>query len=365
MRASILSGLLVLAFDLCLALAQAQPTGFSPGRLAVLRAGDGDFDLRLRQTPIFVDQYETASPGSGPSFTVALPTNGPNTFFINGHAATEGNLALSADRKLLTVAGYGGVNLLQLSGTAGRLDIRRGCASIDRSGAIQTCLYKSEDWEVKMNPRGCVADGTNGFWGCGNANGTFFFSPSSMSDPVRFTALPNSRAIKVINNSLFATMSAPDAYALDKSGGIYGFKPALPRKTDAGIELLVPAKAAYQKTAGFDLNREETIAYMCDTAAGIQKYVKTGGKWVFAYNFSIPQNIPSALNAGTGCFGVVVDFSKPTPVLYATTTEGYGGSVNSNRVVRIVDTNATATVTTLVQAPSTNIVFRGIAFTPE
>jgi hypothetical protein len=104
---------------------------------------------------------------------------------------------------------------------------------------------------------------------------------------------------------------------------------------------------------------------MSDIAAGIQKYVKSGGKWAFGYNISIPQHIPKDLNTSAGCFGLVVDFSRPAPIIYATTTEGYGGSVNSNRVVRIVHTNSAAVVTTLVQAGSTNIAFRGIDFTPN
>jgi len=37
----------------------------------------------------------------------------------------------------------------------------------------------------------------------------------------------------------------------------------------------------------------------------------------------------------------------------------------SNRVVKIVDTNAMAAVTTLAQAGSTKMAYRGIAFTPE
>ena len=113
------------------------------------------------------------------------------------------------------------------------------------------------------------------------------------------------------------------------------------------------------------MNPDKTIAYMSDTLAGIQKYVKSGGAWKLAYNFAIPQNIPAAENHATGCFGLVVDFSGSAPVIYATTTEGYGGTVNSNRVVRIVDTNATAVVTTVAQCTSTNIAFRGIDFTPE
>jgi hypothetical protein len=39
--------------------------------------------------------------------------------------------------------------------------------------------------------------------------------------------------------------------------------------------------------------------------------------------------------------------------------------MNSNRVVRIVDTNANAPVTTIAQSGSTNMVYRGVEFTPE
>jgi hypothetical protein len=113
------------------------------------------------------------------------------------------------------------------------------------------------------------------------------------------------------------------------------------------------------------MNPAGDTAFMADTMAGIQKYVKTGGAWKLAYNISIPQNIPADLNHAAGCFGLTVDFNGTAPVIYATTTEGYDGSVNSNRVVRVVDTGANATVTTMAQSPSTNIVYRGIEFTPN
>lgn len=113
------------------------------------------------------------------------------------------------------------------------------------------------------------------------------------------------------------------------------------------------------------MNPAGTIAYTADTVDGIQKYVKTGGDWKFAYNFSIPQNIPASQNHVKGCFALAVDFNGPAPIIYATTTEGYGGSVNSNRVVQIVDTNAAATVITVAQSPSVKIVYRGIDFTPR
>jgi hypothetical protein len=131
------------------------------------------------------------------------------------------------------------------------------------------------------------------------------------------------------------------------------------------LKLEVMAKEPYTKIAGFDMNPARTIAYTADSMAGIQKYVKTNGAWQFAYNFSIPQNIPGSANSSTGCFGVVVDFSGAAPIIYATTTEGYNGSVNSNRVVQIADTGAEAKVTTIAQASSTKVAYRGIDFTPE
>src|SRR5215467_6413842 len=93
--------------------ASAQSASFLPGHLAVLRAGDGVLELSLKQSPVFIDQFDANGFNGSPSATVKIPTNGPDAFFFNGHAATEGNLTRSADHKLLAFAGYGGVALLQ------------------------------------------------------------------------------------------------------------------------------------------------------------------------------------------------------------------------------------------------------------
>lgn len=339
--------------------------------LAVLRAGDGQLDLKLRQSPVFIDEFATGSLNKAPSTSIAVPTNGPNAFFFNGHAATEGLLALSADHRLLTLAGYGGVNLLQSNGTPSLLSIGRGFCTVDATGAVHTTIYGQHAQIEKMNPRGAVTDGTNNFWGCGNAYGTFYYNSASSPDPTIFPAIENSRAIRIIGNVLYVTLNGPDGTAADIPAGIYSFQDSsgnaslLPRSTSSKLKLEMPASAPYTKIAGFDMNSAGTIAYTADTMAGIQKYVKSGGSWKMAYNFSIPQIIPAADNHSTGCFGVVVDFSGAAPVIYATTTEGYEGSVNSNRVVQIVDTGASAAVTTLAQAPNTKIAYRGIDFMPE
>jgi hypothetical protein len=364
--------LLSSVLGLCCLAANGQTLRFHPGHLAVLRAGDGVISLQSKQSPVFIDAFDPARFNDSPLATVPIPTNGPDTLFFNGHAATEGNLARSANRAFLSFAGYGGVNLLQSNGTPSLLDIGRGFCTIDAAGTIHTTIYKSHGFgPEKMNPRGVVTDGTNSFWGCGNARSTFYYTPSMSGEPVTFKAIANSRAVRIVNNVLYASLNGPDGIFAGTPPGIYGFqdedkKPvSLPTSARSSLSLVVPAETPYTKNTGFDIKADGTVAYMCDFAAGIQKYVKTNGAWKFAYNFAIPQVIPEADNHGTGCFALVVDFSGPAPVIYATTTEGYGGCVNSNRVVRIVDTNATASVTTIAQAKSAEIAFRGIDFAPE
>jgi hypothetical protein len=341
---------------------------FLPKHLAVLRAGDGAVDLHLKQAPIFVDEFTPGAYNAAPLMSVAIPTNGLQAFFFNGHAATEGMLSLSSDGKLLAFAGYGGENLLQQPGTPSRLDIGRAFCTVDGAGKSASKIYEQYDGTEKMNPRGAVTDGANHFWSCGDASGTAYYDAGADA-LVDFADVPDSRQVKIVGGTLYTTLDEPDATFLNTQPGIFSFKDdgsavPLPQTKTATVALLVPAQKPYTKIAGFDINPQGTIAYTADTDAGIQKYVKAGGAWKFAYNFAIPQTIPDAANHANGCFAVAVDFSGPAPIIYATTTEGYNGCANSNRVVQIVDTGANAAVTTLAQAKSADMVYRGIDFTP-
>ena len=361
---------LLTTVNLVLASVNLYAGGFQPGNLAVLRAGDGILDLKLKQSPVFVDEFSPGNVNPGPLFSIAIPTNGADTLFFNGHAATEGDLARSDDHLLLTFAGYGGVNLLQAKGTPSLTDIGRGFCSLDATGASHTLIYPVRNTAEKLNPRGGVTDGTNNYWGCGNAFGTIYYNPTGSTGPVVFSSIPNSRAIRIINHVLYTTINGPDGIASDLHAGIYSFQDEsgaapLPRSAGSRLKLVVAAKSSYAKIAGFDMNANGTIAYMADTDAGIQKYIKADGTWKFEYNLSIPQNIPADENHESGCFGLVVDFSGTTPVIYATTTEGYNGCANSNRVVQVADTGPSSKVTTVAQAPNAKMVYRGIDFTPE
>lgn len=360
--------LLITTFGLALT-AQAQ-SGFLPKHLAVLRAGDGAINLHLKQAPVFVDEFAGGGFNNGPVMSVAIPTNGPDTLFFNGHAATEGMLSRSADGKLLTFAGYGGINLLATNGTPSLLDIGRGLCTVDAAGKTHTVVFENYTGAEKMNPRGAVSDGSGHFWTCGNASATAYYNAGTKKF-VPFNAVPNTRQVKIINGTLYTTLNGEDATFANVSPGIYSFADddgnaaPLPKEHDTTLTLQVPVQKPYVKIAGFDLSPDGNTAYTADVDEGVQKYVKAGGAWKLAYHLAIPQNIPAAANHWNGCFALTVDFSGANPVIYATTTEGYGGSVNSNRVVQIVDTGASSAVTTLAQAPGANVAYRGIAFTPE
>ena len=100
------------------------------------------------------------------------------------------------------------------------------------------------------------------------------------------------------------------------------------------------------------MNPSLTVAYVADqrnSAGGIQKWTNDGGTWTLAYTFG----------TGAGAFGVVADFSGATPIVYATT-----GEASSNRLVQIVDTNASAVATVLATAGS-NRWFRGVDVVPS
>jgi hypothetical protein len=248
---------------------------FLPKQLAVLQAGDGAVSLHLKQSPIFVDEFKPGMFNDKPVMSVAIPTNGPDTLFFNGHAATEGMMSLSPDGNYLTFAGYGGVDLLKESGTPSLLDIGRGLCTIDAAGKSHTMIYEEYGGTAKMNPRGAVTDGANHFWTCGNASGTAYYEAGA-TNVVAFTDIPDSRQVKIINGALYTTLNGPDAIYVNTQPGIFSFEydgepSPLPHDADTKLKLEVPVSKDYSKIAGFDLSKDGTIAYTADVNKGIQK----------------------------------------------------------------------------------------------
>ena len=385
----------------------APPPQFTPGKLAVLRAGDNNnypwSSLGgAHQSPSFIDQFDPATPitipstdtgTEGPLFSVMIPTNDPESggfaaMWFNGHASTEGYLAQSADSGTLAFTGYGG-DILAQSGTPSQLNINRGICVIDSSGNTYI-PYEGSDWYglgsgSQTNPRGVVSDdGTNNFFGSGSLDGNEWYNPYLENPPQTVQILNSTRQVKTVNGVFYTSLQQGDGGGIYPQG-IYNlqdensdFPVDLPEGDFWVLNLVVPASPLYPNVEGFDMNPQRNIAYTADNSYGIQKYVEVNGNWQLACAFGIVANTavgtPTWPSSYTGCFGLVVDWSGSYPVVFATTTEGAGGFANSNRLVRIDDNyNFTdgqvhtndISVTTLATGWSANVAFRGLAWTPD
>src|ERR1039458_4019247 len=83
--------------------AAAQNPFFTPGNLAVLRVGDASQALTGSGNTVYIDQF---TPGGTLVNSLALPDAGDSALLVSGTAGSEGGLARSLDRTLLTFAGY-------------------------------------------------------------------------------------------------------------------------------------------------------------------------------------------------------------------------------------------------------------------
>lgn len=333
---------LVLIFSLSLVwpgFSEAQ--SFTPGNLAVLRAGNGTEALVNSGNSLFVDQYTVNGALVG---TIAVPDSGAQALLISGTAGSEGGLTRSLDRAELILAGYNtnrGSITGSLSSQSGAA-VPRAVAAVDAFGVYQlragsTTLYTSN------NIRCAASDGTNDFWTSGSPGGTFYLSPPQAPVEVQ-TAGGNTRQVKIINGTLYYSTQAGTA-------GVYNFEGGGLPKNAANLLLVIPTGANSQP-AGFTFNQASTIAYVADqrgTAGGIQKWTNNGAAWVLAYS----------LSTGAGAYDVAVDFSGSAPVIYATT-----GEANANRLISISDTGPLSIVKVLASAGA-NRVFRGIDFVPD
>ena len=331
---------------LALPLTAAQNPFFTPGNLAVLRVGDNSQTLASSGNTVYIDQF---TPGGTLVNSVAVPDAGDSALLISGTASSEGGLARSLDGTLLTFAGYhadrGAVSgsLASQSGSA----VPRGLATVSAQG-VYTLAQTSPTVYSGHNIRGAAADGTNNFWTAGTPNGTYWFNPPQTPKDVQ-TSGGNTIAARTLGGNLyFSTQKGVN--------GIYTFQGGGLPKTATATNLLF-ATGPDSQPAGFDLSPDLTLAYVADqrtlSGGGIQKWTNGVGVWALAYTLST--------GADNGAYSVAVDFSRPDPVLYATTVDS--ASSNTNRLVSFVDTGPNAAPAVLAVSGAT--AFRGLDFVPD
>ncbi len=382
---------------------QAASLAFTPGNIAVFKAGDntGIWNIsKSKVQPCFVQEFDPATPNqSSPLYSLTLPTNQPNGLWINAHAGSEGGgISRTTTRQFLALEGYTG-NILSPTAAKPSADptVFRGIVTVDAFGT-ETSIYQDQaNWfglppgVTQNNPTGIAStDGTN-FWGTGNvtgtsseAAGTLFFSTEEGPPPSELQNFIQAAAeARIIGGTLYVVVPSQGVYNfLDPFNNLavvpLPFDPDVPNPVEHIVltNLFLPVGSTFQNIANFDMNPAGTLAYCADQTFGIIKFVNTNGTWVQAPYYFSSTNLGTTTQAAAnqGCFGICVDFSSNNPVIYATTMENgqtpnSQGNANNNRLIRVVDTGVapgnTVVAQTLATAGTTNESFRGIDFTPD
>lgn len=314
---------------------------FTTGNIVVLEVGDGVTPLSSAGNPIALREYTSAGV---PGITVNIPSTGPGQHVISGSATSEGLISLSSDQTKIIIPGYAApAGTASIAGTTSAA-FNRAISSVDGAGNYTQNVLSSTFFSAN-NIRGAASDGVGNFWATGANTGYLYFGTGT---PANVSATStNNRATAIIAGSITFSSGAG-------TRGIYQI-PGTPTTGPTTATLVVPtggSSSPFQYAADF----VNGVVYVADDRAtgsggGIQKWV-FAGTWNLAYTFDC--------GSGFGARGLVVDFSGPNPILYATTTEG---SPTSNRLIKFTDAGAPSAFTLLATSPA-NKTFRGLAFSP-
>jgi hypothetical protein len=318
---------------------------FGNGDLLVLQVGNGS--IASSGAPGVLKDY---SPFGGSSqVQVSLPTTGASAL-IFGASSYEGGLSLSADGHSVVVVGYNvpigfTSSDIDTSSTTGATPVPRAVGSVTADGKF--ILAATTTKFSGSTIRSAVTDGAGNFWAGGGSSGVNYLGSNSPAATLS-TVATSTRNLLLVNGSIYFTEASPNIGVMAFSGApITAATPTLILST-AGTGTGTPSPE------GFAFNPAMTIAYVADnrtsgSGEGIQRFNWNGSAWVYAYT----------LVSSTKIYDLAVNFSGPSPALYAIT-----GESTQNRLVTVTDAGAGSPSTTLETAPSGD-AFRGIAFAPS
>ncbi len=336
------------------AAAPAAAAGFTPGDIVVVRVGTGSGALSNAATAVFLDEY---TPAGALVQSVALPTAtaGENhRVTMSGTATSEGALALSADGRYLSLAGFDAdAGTATVASTTATLT-PRVVARVDGNGVVDSRTAITDAFNA-TDVRGAVTDDGSRFWAVGGNGGVRLaaLGGAGSTTAINTAAPTNLRAVGIANGQLHvSTGSSPT--------GVYAVGAVLPTTGGQIPSLVAPVASPYGFVA---LDRDPVVPgidtlYVADDAGipngGIVKFSSDGTAWTARGSFR-----PSG-SAVRGLTGAVTPFGV---TLYATT------SATANELVVVIDSSAfdapiNASSTRLASAPA-NTAFRGVAFAPS
>jgi 2',3'-cyclic-nucleotide 2'-phosphodiesterase (5'-nucleotidase family) len=321
---------------------------FSSGNLVVYQIGDGSGALSSSATAVFLKEF-TVTGAAG--ITVNMPTSGLTRLTSSGTATSDGQMTRSEDGQYLVVAGYDAALGTSSVTSSSAATVNRVINLLDNAASITRAASTSSLYSGN-NFRSAARSSNNDYWGAGGTTGTHYFGTTAAAATVQ-SDKTNSRVINIFNGNVYFSTSSSGGS--NPNLGIYQVGSGLPVTSGQTITNIINTGAGSSPYA-FAINQAGTVIYIADdrnnASGGIQKWSFDGSTWSLLYTLGTGV-------ANIGARGLTVDFSGIDPVIFATTSESSG----SNRLIKITDTGAGSSSSTLATSP-TNTAFRGVAFAP-
>jgi hypothetical protein len=358
----------------------------SPAVWAV-RVDNGATALGSAATSVFIDRIAVLD-GSDAGTTIALPTaaSGNNQpFTLSGTASSDGALALSADGRYVTLAGYNATP--GTTGITGSTAISRGVAFIDKTALVDTSTVFTGKFSGN-NVRSAVSTDGSAVWaaGAGGATaGLYYTTKGSAAMPTAITT-QNTRVCQIWLGQLYCSWSASSQARFDAIG-----KPGAVPTTATTATAVTNATTNSSSPFGFalfDLDGDNApdVLYLTDDRSvsggngGIWRYKVDSFDTSAANSTAIsvtkqanaigaaPSNLPTG-DLFTPNFRGLTGYVDATGKVNLLVTND-GSSTTKSYVIRYIDdpnmpvmTNAVAG--TILKTASANALYRGVALAPR
>jgi len=308
--------------------AQAQ---FASTNLLLLRVGDGA--TALTNTTGAISLLELTRSG-----TVVQTINvATNSLQVSGNATSEGQMSLSPDGSILTIAGYvppfAGTSSLSSRSAA---NAPRGYVTVNASGTVSASTILSNTYSTDNIRSGVTVDGS-AFWFTGSpgvGSGIMSYSGGATNQMADI----NSRVVKIFNGNLFYSTGAGVQ-------GIYSISGTPTSSNAAPVSILTGVTGQGTSPYDFALSPDGNTMYVADEGIGVQKFTFSGSAWSLAYN----------LTNGLGssrAFGLEVFFGATNEIFWTSPTN----------VWSVLD-EGFATNATSIYTPGANYAIRGLEAT--
>jgi len=329
---------------------------FTSGRLVAVQTSGS---VSKGGSAVTLLEYTTAGVAGT---SVAIPATGLTPLqMAAGPGGTEGFLTRSTDGSFLMLGGYS-------TSTTGITDITATTSStaprvifkVDPSGTPTQVGSSTTNYSAN-DIRGAVSDGTN-YWAAGasvaSVDGIDYYGPGNAVALGTGATPVKAYGMQIFNGQIYYSTQKAGPSNTSSHLGIFSMSSVsstLPTSGTVNTTQIIDMGTVVP--ADFSFNSTTDVCYVAiplnTSGGGIQKWTKTGGIWTAQY-------ILGTGVTNIGAYGLVVDYSGTNPIIYATTFET---NTTGNRIIKITDTGAGSTATTLATA-SANTWFHGIAFAP-